>query len=294
MAVSPAGQGTIIDPTHPLYGRMLPLLRSPSTRSNAPLLGQWPDGRVQRLPREVPTLDASASVPHPQARLAVPPLLPLAHLICARLAGQEDVGHDTAQSLTPPVAHCPPSAPPSWGVRRPRPCGAAWPHAFSNHWPPVSALSSDGCGRSQASTPRRTALIETQTGHKSTETHRAKRAYVSSRQSTPGQRTQPPERTSRQSQRVERAVALGWPAARGPGIDEDVATSGAQAAQRFGCHHLFAERSLGPVGLVLSVAAARVARHCSAWYRLRALGAIFGAILAEAECVDAPRQYHDR
>jgi hypothetical protein len=85
MAVSPAGQGTILDPTHPLYGRMLPLLRSPSTRSNAPRLGQWPDGRVQRRPRAVPTLDASAAVPPPHARLAVPTLLPLAHLCCGQV-----------------------------------------------------------------------------------------------------------------------------------------------------------------------------------------------------------------
>ena len=294
MAVSPAGQGTIIDPTHPLYGRMLPLLRSPSTRSNAQRLVQWPDGRVQRLPREVPTLEASASVPHPQARLSVPTLLPLAHLICARRAGQEDVGHDTAPSLTPPVATCPPSAPPHGASGVPDLVARPWRQAFSNHWPPVSAISSDGCGRSQASTPRSTALIETHTGHKSTETHRAKRAYVYSRQSTPGQRTQHPERTSRQSQRVARAVALGWPAARAQVIDEDVAKRGAQAAQRFGCHHLFAERSRGPVGLVLSLAAARVARHCSDWDRWRALGAIFGAILADAECVYAPRQSHDR
>jgi hypothetical protein len=111
-SVSPAGQVTIIDPTHPLYGRMLPLLRSPSTRSKAQLLVQLPDGRVQRLPREVTNLEASASVPHSPALIAIPTLLPLAHLICAMLAGKEDVCYDTTQSLTPPVANCPPSAPP--------------------------------------------------------------------------------------------------------------------------------------------------------------------------------------
>jgi hypothetical protein len=40
--------------------------------------------------------------------------------------------------------------------------------------------------------------------------------------------------------------------------------------------------------------AARLARNCSAWYRLLELGAIFGAILADAAFVYAPRQYHDR
>jgi hypothetical protein len=55
---------------------------------------------------------------------------------------------------------------------------------------------------------------------------------------TPGQRTKHPESTSRQYQLVERAVALGWPAARVQVIDEDLAKSGAQAEQRFGFQHL--------------------------------------------------------
>jgi hypothetical protein len=100
MSASPAGQVTIIDPSHPLYGRMLPLSRPPSKRSKAHLLVQLPDGRVQRLPREVTDQEASASVPHPQALITVPTLLPLVHLICAMLSGKEDVCHDTAQSLT--------------------------------------------------------------------------------------------------------------------------------------------------------------------------------------------------
>ncbi len=91
---------TIIDPTHPLYGRTFPLLRMPSPRSKARLLVELPDGRVQRLPREVTDLDAAVLATRPQALISVPTLLPLAHLICAMLVGKEDVHDDTTHALT--------------------------------------------------------------------------------------------------------------------------------------------------------------------------------------------------
>ena len=67
---------TIIDPTHPLYGRTLPLLRMHSARSKARLVVRLPDGRVQWIPRAVTDLDASAVAVPPPARIAVPTLLP--------------------------------------------------------------------------------------------------------------------------------------------------------------------------------------------------------------------------
>jgi DNA invertase Pin-like site-specific DNA recombinase len=137
-------------------------------------------------------------------------------------------------------------------------------------------------------------MLQTHTGNKITDTPRAKRAYVYIRPSTPGQLGHHPESTSRQYELVERAVALGWPAARVQGIDDELAKRGAQADQRFGFHHLLAELRLGHVGLVRSWEAARLARHCSDWYRRLELGSLFGAIIADAEFVYAPRQYHDR
>ena len=137
-------------------------------------------------------------------------------------------------------------------------------------------------------------MIQTHTGNKITDAHRAKLAYVYIRQSTPGQLVHHPDSTARQYELVERAVVLGWPAARVQVIDEDLAKSGAQADQRFGFQHLLAELSLGHVGLVLSLEAARLARNCSDWYRLLELGSVFGAIIADAEFVYDPRQYHDR
>jgi len=137
-------------------------------------------------------------------------------------------------------------------------------------------------------------MIRTHTGTKITDTHRANLAYVSIRQSTPGQLVHHRESTTRQYELVERAVALGWPAARVHVIDEDLAKSGAYAAQRVGFQHLLAELSLGRVGLVLSLEAARLARNSADWARLLELCSIFGAIIADAEFVYDPRQYHDR
>jgi len=77
-------------------------------------------------------------------------------------------------------------------------------------------------------------MIRTQIGHKITDTHRAKLAYVYIRQSTPGQLVHHRESTTRQYALVERAVALGWPAPRVQVIDEDLAKSGAHAEQRVG------------------------------------------------------------
>jgi DNA invertase Pin-like site-specific DNA recombinase len=137
-------------------------------------------------------------------------------------------------------------------------------------------------------------MTPTNTGAKLTDTQRAKLAYVYIRQSTPGQLVRNTERTTRQYALVERAVALGWPAARVHIIDDDLAKSGTQVEQRFGFQHLLAEISLSRVGLVLSLEAARLARNCADWYRLLELCSIFGTAIADCEVVYDPRQYHDR
>jgi len=143
--------------------------------------------------------------------------------------------------------------------------------------------------------PRRsTALRRTHTGPTSPETHRAHLAAVDLRQSTPGHLVHHRASPTRPYALVERAVALGWPAARGHVIDADRATSGASAAQRVGFPPRCAARRLGRVGRVRRLEAARVARHRADGARLRALGALVGAIMADAECGEDPRQEHDR
>jgi len=137
-------------------------------------------------------------------------------------------------------------------------------------------------------------MLRTPRGQKRTETPRATLAEVSRRQSPPGPRVRHRERPPRPEARVERAVALGWPAPRGQMIDEDLAQRGAQAEPRFGFPPRFAARSLGRVGLVRSWEAARLARNRTDWSRLRAVGSICGARMAEAELIDDPGQSHDR
>ena len=75
-------------------------------------------------------------------------------------------------------------------------------------------------------------------GVKLTDTQRAKLAYVYIRQSTLTQVRWNTESTTRQYELVERAMALGWPAARIQVIDEDLAKSGARSELRLGFQHL--------------------------------------------------------
>lgn len=124
--------------------------------------------------------------------------------------------------------------------------------------------------------------------------HRAKRAYVYVRQSSPGQVKHHQESTDLQYRLVERAVALGWPRERITVIDEDLGKSGSSSADRLGFQQLMAEIGLGQAGLVLSLDASRLARNNRDWYQLLELCSVFGVLIADAERLYDPRTYHDR
>ena len=129
---------------------------------------------------------------------------------------------------------------------------------------------------------------------KVTAEHQSKLAYIYIRQSSLAQVLHNTESTARQYELVERARALGWPAARVEVIDDDQAHSGARSDGRRGFQRLLAQIGLGMVGMVLSLEAARLARNCSDWYRLLELCSIFGTLIADGELVYDPRLYHDR
>jgi|SRR5215468_777159 len=129
---------------------------------------------------------------------------------------------------------------------------------------------------------------------KITDGHRAKLAYVYIRQSTVWQVEHNTESTARQYELKDRAAALGWPAANIKVIDQDLGKSGARSDGREGFQQLLADISLGLVGMVLSLEAARLARNCSDWYRMLELCSIFGTVIADYELVYDPRLYHDR
>lgn len=129
---------------------------------------------------------------------------------------------------------------------------------------------------------------------KITQQHLSKSVYVYIRQSTLHQVLNNRESTSRQYELAERAVSLGWAKPQIYLIDEDLAKSGARFDMRQGFQKLLAEISLGRVGLVISLEAARLSRNCSDWYKLLELCSIFGTLIADCELVYDPRLYHDR
>jgi hypothetical protein len=107
--------------------------------------------------------------------------------------------------------------------------------------------------------------------------HRDRLAVVYVRQSSRQQVADHGESTRLQYGLAERAVALGWPAARVLVIDEDLGRSAANAAARPGFARLVAELTMGHVGLVLGLEMSRLARSGRDWYQLIELCCLAGA-----------------
>src|SRR5262249_20924682 len=96
------------------------------------------------------------------------------------------------------------------------------------------------------------------------------------RQSTLVQVREHPESTRLQYGLVDRAVALGWTAARVVVIDDDLGRSGAGGGDRPGFQRLVTEISLGHVGIVVGIDMSRLARSGRDWYQLIELCALTG------------------
>jgi DNA invertase Pin-like site-specific DNA recombinase len=124
--------------------------------------------------------------------------------------------------------------------------------------------------------------------------HRAKRAYVYVRQSSPGQVVRHQESTDLQYQLVGRAINLGWPRERIEVVDDDLGISGTTATERPGFLRLLANIGCGQVGLVVSMEASRLARNNADWYQLLDLCTVFGTLIADSERVYDPAIYTDR
>jgi len=135
---------------------------------------------------------------------------------------------------------------------------------------------------------------EERLGSKVTARHLDLLAVVYVRQSTRQQVADHQESTRLQYGLVERAVALGWQAARVMVIDEDLGKSGSSAAGRLGFQRLVTEITMGHVGLVLGIEMSRLARSGSDWYQLLELCSLSGALLADSDGVYDPTQYNDR
>jgi DNA invertase Pin-like site-specific DNA recombinase len=124
--------------------------------------------------------------------------------------------------------------------------------------------------------------------------HLRRQAVVYVRQSTPHQVRGNRESTVRQYALVDRAQALGWPAAAVQTIDEDQGRSGARSDHRDGFKRLLAEIGAGQVGLVLALEASRLARSSVDWHRLVEICGITKTLLADETAVYDPRDPNDR
>ena len=113
------------------------------------------------------------------------------------------------------------------------------------------------------------------------------------------QATMPPVLAHQESPRwpyglVRRAVAWGWPEARGLGIDDDLGRLGSSAAGRHGVQRLVAEVGVDHVGLILGVERSRWARASNDGQQRLAICALCGALIADLEGLDDPSHDTDR
>lgn len=124
--------------------------------------------------------------------------------------------------------------------------------------------------------------------------HVQRQAVIYVRQSSPQAVEQHLESQKRQYQLVERAQALGWPAAQCVVIDDDLGISGAQSHNRPGYQHLIAQIALREVGIVLGLEVSRLARNSLDWYQLLELAAAFDVLIADEDGVYDPGDFNDR
>src|SRR5947208_11503163 len=129
---------------------------------------------------------------------------------------------------------------------------------------------------------------------KITASHLARHAVVYLRQSSAAQVEHNRESTERQYALASKARELGWPAERIVVIDEDLGLSGGGTATRSGFARLTAEVALARVGLVLGLAAQRLARNNAEWYRLIDLAGLTDTLIGDGDGLYHPAVFNDR
>jgi DNA invertase Pin-like site-specific DNA recombinase len=88
-------------------------------------------------------------------------------------------------------------------------------------------------------------------------------------------------------------VALGWPADQIVVIDNDLAQSGASAADREGFQKLVTEVSLGRAGIVMGLEVSRLARNCTDWHRLLEICAVTDTLILDEDGIYDPAHFND-
>src|SRR5690242_11114323 len=133
-----------------------------------------------------------------------------------------------------------------------------------------------------------------QTAAKVTGAHLARAAYLYVRQSTLRQVLTNTESATRQYALRQKAIALGWDAARIVTIDTDQGQSGASAADREGFQRLVTEVGMGRAGIVLGLEVSRLARNNAGWHRLLEICALAGTLICDEDGLYDPGEFNDR
>jgi len=124
--------------------------------------------------------------------------------------------------------------------------------------------------------------------------HLERSAYVYVRQSSPRQVVEHLESRRRQYERVDWAIAAGWPRERIVVIDEDQGKSGATAKTRSGFARLIAAVAQGEVGIVLALEVTRLSRNSPDWHHLLYLCRFSETLIADEHTVYDPELSGDR
>ncbi len=124
-----------------------------------------------------------------------------------------------------------------------------------------------------------------------TSEHLSRAAWVFVRQSTPGQVRNHPESRQRQYRLMERARELGW--RRIETVDDYLGRSG-DGVTRPGFDRLPAAICRKEVGLILSVAASRLARNGRDWHTLLEYCGLVGCLVSDGDGIYDPRVANDR
>ncbi|MBK8978769.1 MAG: recombinase family protein [Planctomycetes bacterium] len=113
--------------------------------------------------------------------------------------------------------------------------------------------------------------------------HRARKAVVYVRQSSPSQVRISGESARLQRDLQQRAIAIGW--SQPLVIDEDLGVSAAGYAERPGFQRLLSMVAMREVGIVLCIDASRLSRNSKDWAHLFELCAYFGTLIADLDQV---------
>src|SRR5262249_15893741 len=96
-----AEQATIVDPTHPLFGQTLPILRASRHHLKERIVVALPDGRERRIPVSITNLiERPPDGAKTAGLISVRTLMPLVELIRAMVAPREGNIHGAVQDST--------------------------------------------------------------------------------------------------------------------------------------------------------------------------------------------------